>query len=323
LKGLPGVRGKESNMQINYQDPRFHLMGHWQENSEGELVSYKRIAMAAICFCGTQITVNARLDGAAQWYMDDVQAEPLAAGDGFQFCTEHGEHRLKVVLVSPCRMYLRGAQTNGEFLTPEKRPYIHFIGDSITHAYPGFASAAGEALGVDYSVTAHCGMSLVDGWGWYPLIDGLKERVGMQSNYFQLETPDVSGVFTPCRFEYSAVPDVIVIYLGVNDYLTEGPTFKEDHPDIFAQNYTAFVRKLRQLYPDVPVVMLQCHLPNRTIRINAIADAYGRISREMDQVSLTDTHLWNVAVCADGVHPSEAGYNQLATRMADILKKLI
>ena len=37
-------------MQINYQDPRFRLMAHWQENSEEELVSYKRIAMAAIRF---------------------------------------------------------------------------------------------------------------------------------------------------------------------------------------------------------------------------------------------------------------------------------
>lgn len=52
-------------MQTNYQDPRFRLTGHWQENSEGELVSYKRIAMAAIRFRGTQITVNARLDGDA------------------------------------------------------------------------------------------------------------------------------------------------------------------------------------------------------------------------------------------------------------------
>lgn len=52
-------------MQTNYQDPRFRLTGHWQENSEGELVSYKRIAMAEIRFRGTQITVNARLDGDA------------------------------------------------------------------------------------------------------------------------------------------------------------------------------------------------------------------------------------------------------------------
>lgn len=111
-------------MQTNYQDPRFRLTGHWQENSEGELVSYKRIAMAAIRFRGTQITVNARLDGDALWYLDDVQVEPQVLADGFQFCAEDGEHRLKVVLVSPSRMYLRDAQTDGEFLAPEERPYV-------------------------------------------------------------------------------------------------------------------------------------------------------------------------------------------------------
>ena len=166
-------------------------------------------------------------------------------------------------------------------------------------------------------------MSLVDGWGWYPLIDGLKERIGMESNYFQLETPDVSASFTPHDFKYDKKPDLIVIYLGVNDYLTEGSVFKEENPEIFARKYRAFVHRLREMYPEVPVVMVQCHLPDRTIRIDAIADAYERICREMDKVYLTDTQLWNVAVCSDKVHPSPEGYAQMAERIADFLKKLI
>lgn len=310
-------------MQISYQDNKFSFAGFWQENHEGELVSYKRVAMFTIAFQGTQMSVNARLDGTAKWYVDDVPMEPLVEDGGCRFCVPAGNHRLKVILVSPDRMYLRGAQTDGVFLKAEARPYVHFIGDSITHAYPGFASATGEALGVDYSVVAHCGMSLVDGWGWYPLTNGLKERVGMESNYFQLETPDVASVFTPHSFAYGRKPDVIVIYLGVNDYLTEGPTFKEENPEIFAQKYTAFVQRLRKMYPEVPVVMLQCHLPDRTIRINAIADAYARISQEWRDVSLTDTHLWDVAVCSDKVHPSEEGYGQMSARMTDILKEML
>jgi len=310
-------------MQISYQDTRFSFTGFWQENHERELVSYKRVAMATVAFQGTELLVNARLDGTAKWYVDDVPMEPLAENGDFRFCVQEGSHRVKVILVSPSRMYLRGAQTDGVFVEMDEKPYIHFIGDSITHAYPGFASATGEALGVDYSVVAHCGMSLVDGWGWYPLSGEMKERVGMESNYFQLETPDVSSVFTPYSFTYGRKPDVIVIYLGVNDYLTEGPTFKEENPGIFAQKYDAFVRRLRSLYPEVPVVMLQCHLPDRTIRIGAIADAYARISRECKDVSLTDTHLWDVAVCSDKVHPSEEGYGQMSARMTEILKKMI
>lgn len=310
-------------MQITYQDKRFSFAGFWQTNDEAELVSYKRVAMLVISFQGTQITVDARLDGGAKWYVDDTPVDAQADDGGFRLCVPEGTHRLKAVLVSPDRMYLRGARTDGVFLEPEARPYIHFIGDSITHAYPGFASATGEALGVDYSVVAHCGMSLVDGWGWYPLVNGLKARVGMQSNYFQLETPDVTPVFTPHSFAYGRKPDVIVIYLGVNDYLTEGPTFKEDHPEIFAQAYEEFVQRLRTLYPEVPVVMLQCHLPDRKIRIDAIAQAYERISRQWKDVFLTDTHLWEVAVCADKVHPSQEGYAQMSARMTDILKKMI
>lgn len=311
------------SMQISYQDDRFSFAGFWQENEAGELVSHKRIAMVTLAFQGTTITVNASLDGTAQWYIDDMLAEPVVTDKGVQISVQEGVHRLKAILVSPNRMYLGSAETDGAFLKVDEKPYVHFIGDSITHAYPGFASTAGEALGVDYSVVAHCGMSLVDGWGWYPLTDGQTERIGMESNYFQLETPDVASVFTPHSFTYGRKPDVIVIYLGVNDYLTEGPIFKEENPEIFAQKYTAFVKRLREIYPRVPVVMLQCHLPDRTIRIQAIADAYERICREMDRVYLTDTHMWDVAVCADKVHPSEDGYNRIAEKMADILKKLV
>ena len=310
-------------MEISYQDKQFSFMGFWQPNAEGELVSYKRVAMLTLCFRGMQIIVNARLDGMAKWYVDDAPVEPIPAKGGFRLCVPAGDHRLKAVLVSPNQMYLQGAQTDGVFLEAQPRPYVHFIGDSITHADPGFASATGEALGVDYSVVAHPGMSLVDGWGWYPLNHGLKTRLGMESNYFQLETPDVTSVFTPYRFTYGRKPDVIVIYLGVNDYLTEGPTFQTDHPKIFAESYVNFLGRLREIYPQVPVVILQCHLPDRKIRIAAIADAYAQMKRLWQDISLTDTHLWNVAVCADNVHPSKQGYSQMAVRMTEILKTII
>lgn len=310
-------------MQITYNDPRFCFTGFWQENGAGELVSYKRVAAVSIDFRGTQIVLQARVDADAKWIIDGAEATPQADEDGFRFCVEEGEHQLKAVLVSPSRMYLRGAMTDGAFIPAKKRPYIHFIGDSITHAYPGYASASAEALGVDYSVTAHCGMALVDGWGWYPLIDGLPARIGMESNYFQLETPDVAAVFTPYRFEYCRQPDLIVIYLGVNDYLTEGSVFRPENPDIFAARYTQFVAKLRQQYPNAPILMLQCHLPDRTIRIDAIAKAHQMICQTMENVYLLDSHLWDVAVSPDKVHPSAEGYVGMTQKLTEVLRKYV
>ncbi len=308
---------------ISYQDDYFSFAGFWEENENGELASYKRVAMTTLRFQGTEVLVNARLDGTAKWYMDDVLVEPTVTDDGFQFCVSEGEHRLKAVLVSPSRMYLQGAKTDGTFLEDEARPYVQFIGDSITHAYPGYAAATGDALGVDYSVVAHPGMSLVDGWGWYTLAEGITERIGMETNYFQLETPDVASQFTPHSFTYDRKPDAIVIYLGVNDYLTEGSNFNEENPEIFAEKYVAFVQRLREIYPDVPVVIVQCHLPDRQIRINAIADAFARMDQVMDNVYLTDTNLWNVAVSSDNVHPSAAGYAHMAEKMTEFLETII
>jgi len=63
--------------------------------------------------------------------------------------------------------------------------------------------------------------------------------------------------------------------------------------------------------------------PEFISRIDAIRDAYERISGEMDKVYLTDTQLWDVAVCADKVHPSPEGYGKMAEKMAAFLKKLM
>ena len=52
-------------MRVSYQDKRFSFAGFWQENQEGELVSYKRVAMVTIAFRGTELLVTARLDGTA------------------------------------------------------------------------------------------------------------------------------------------------------------------------------------------------------------------------------------------------------------------
>lgn len=310
------------SVQVTYQDPAFRFSGFWQENEAGELVSYKRVAGFELGFSGARLKLLARLDTAATWLLDGREVQPESCEAGLLFSCKSGSHCLKGILVSTARIRLRGAEADGFFTTPEK-PYIHFIGDSITHNYPGFASASAGMLGVDHSVTAHCGMSLVDGWGWYPLAHGLAERVGMESNYFQLETPDETSDFTPYRFEYCRKPDAIVMYLGVNDYLTEGGNFKEENPYIFAERYTAFVRKLRQQYPGVPVFILQCHLPDRTIRIGAIADAYKAMRQTMDDVYLLNTHRWNVSVSADKVHPSAEGYAQMAENVSAVLRDFL
>ena len=71
------------------------------------------------------------------------------------------------------------------------------------------------------------------------------------------------------------------------------------------------------------MVLLQCHLPDRTIRINAIADAYARMRENWDNVSLVDATSWNVDISSDGVHPSAEGYAQMAQRMTEILQEMI
>lgn len=311
------------NSVISYSDSRFQFSGFWQENENGEIVSYKRVAMCELAFCGTYVKLHMRMDGEVRWVLDGEDTSPAVRNGEVVFYTDKAIHSLKAIIVSPNRAYIRSAETDGEFCEVAQKPYLHFIGDSITHAFPGYASAAGDALGGDYGVVAHCGMSLVDGWGWYDLIEGLHERVGMETNYFQLETPDVTADFTPYRFTHCRKPDAIVIYLGVNDYLTAGPLFKAENPKIFSDSYTRFIRKIRDIYADVPVIIVQCHLPDRDIRIQAIRDTFEKISSKLQDIHLADCNCWQIALSPDGIHPSADGYAQMADKMAALIAQLL
>ena len=300
-------------MKINYNDPMIKLTGIWQERNEG-ISSYGTIAFLEVGFSGENLILDCEIIGNAIFYFDGNETAPDITENGLYFSGKSAKHILKVKVYGDGHFCFRSAVTDGFFLKPEKNKYIHFIGDSITHAYPGFASVAAESLGWDYSVVAECGMALVDGWGWYEIPPFMKERIGMETRYFQLESCRETGERNLCNFAALRKPDIVVIFLGTNDYLNSEKSRQCGNVEIFAEHYLCFVSKLRNLYPNSDFYILK-GITDTLCRNEAIESAFKLISKQIDNSFLIPSDKWDIEICKDGTHPTQYGYKQIADNL--------
>ncbi|MBQ1186676.1 MAG: SGNH/GDSL hydrolase family protein [Clostridia bacterium] len=309
---------------ISFKDSNFKYTGVWQDNIEEEIVSYGAVAFAEIGFSGSVLEVIGRIFKNATFIIDGGETKPTKTRNGFKFSLNGGNHTLKIRMVERAHFHLKGIkiEADAEVFTTENKPYIHYIGDSISFAYPGFSASSAEKLGLDYSVVAQCGMSLVDGWGWYKMHPDAISRRGMESTYFGLEDGQESATLTPYKFEYLRKPDIIVIFLGTNDYLDMPNDEYRGNIDIFAKHYLAFVKKIRNIFKDVPIFMLQA-LTDSHCRRRAIKVAYDLINSELDNVTLLSSDEWGVEISKDGTHPSPDGYAHMGECLAKVLKEKI
>ena len=159
-------------------------------------------------------------------------------------------------------------------------------GNSATNAYPWFCS---EKLGaVTYSVGYGASGITVPG-----SFNTFKEAI----DYNSLGRPVDDGV----------IPDVIVINHGTNDRNASEETFKTE--------LIRAVQRLREKYPDVPVVYM---IPFNQSRAQTIAEAMS----SFENAYVVQTAGWNITY-TDIYHPNPAGAKiageNLAEELIDIL----
>lgn len=310
--------------KINFKNDLCKYIGLWQENAYGEIVSYGTISWFEIGFTGDFLLVEGSLEGKAVFLIDDQEKNPEKSEKGFTFSVNDGRHILRIKIYADGHLSLRNLAVNENqsfFRVPDK-PYIQFIGDSITHAYPGFASVAAETIGIDYSVVSHCGMSLVDGWGWYQMPECMNVRMGMETRYFQLESPTETDNYTQNDFMYCRAPDIISIFLGTNDYLDSEANKNAGNVQIFAEHYLNFVLKIREVFPETKILIMKA-LSDKFCRNEGIQTAFDTISNKISNVQLIPSDTWQIEISDDGTHPTELGYSQIAKELTAYLKALL
>ena len=192
-------------------------------------------------------------------------------------------------------------ETAGEVLQadPVKERYIEFIGDSYTCGFGTensvrtdkfkpetencnltYAAIISRYFNADYNLVCHSGRGVVrnyDDWG-----KGIPETTvtGKYSNIYD------EGPSHACPAP-EIIPDIVVIYLGANDFSTEMQPSMEE----FCKGYISLLGKVRERYGnDVPLLCIAA-------RLDPGIFAY---VREACRRSGLD-NIWSMAM-QDGVH---------------------
>ena len=309
---------------IPFNDGAFKYTGVWQSDNGSEIISYHTAAQLEFGFNGSEIKLKAKSMSAeyVEFWLDGERITPEAKSDKlFVIRTSDSSHTLKIIMTRHSKLRFWGVYLDEEkalFRTDDNK-YIQFIGDSITDAYPGFSTTVANNLGVDYSIVSLCGISLVNKWGWYKLLDGANERIGMESTYFSLNNPQEIICPPEYRFENCRIPDAFVVYLGTNDYISREEQKAEGNCEIFAKKYFDFIGEIRKRFGNKPICILQTHRQD-PIRKEAIENAYKLMDTKFMNLHLLDCYNWGVELQSDGVHPTKNGYETLAEKVTEYIK---
>lgn len=295
--------------------------GVWQKNADNSVTAYWNYSSAEFKTNSKVVTIGYKNTDSAFVEIDGVETKYTVENNELNINTDGELHSIKIIGRYDARITLAyiHLDEDSKFLPPDKRPYFHFIGDSLTHFCTSFSTRTPRALGVDWSVVAQAGASLHDGWGWYPMPEGMKHRRGLESAYLRLQFPAETCKFSDYNFEICRVPDVIVIFLGTNDYLNAETHRKAGHIEIFANAYLNFVSLLREKFPDAKIYMLE-GLNDKYCRVEGIETAHKVISAKHKDVHLIRSDKWNIEISEDGTHPTPEGMICLAEKLTEYFK---
>lgn len=180
---------------------------------------------------------------------------------------EPGEHTVTILRRSEARWSrsaLLSLSTDGTFLQAPAKPEmrIEFYGDSITCGYGNIAPTSWE----DFSTSTEDGMQTY-AFLTAEALDAectVLAKSGIPVNqtvYGKSETlrdlASRASFYDYTEYAPQDEPDAVVIYGGVNDrsylYGASGAEQKLRH-NAFIEEYTALLRKLRQMYPNASIV---------------------------------------------------------------------
>ncbi|NOL45339.1 G-D-S-L family lipolytic protein [Kribbella sandramycini] len=182
-------------------------------------------------------------------------------------------------------------------------PRLEFYGDSITQGVRAVSPDI-ESAGADGSVSyayltarAFGGTSYQVGFGSQGIVKPGNGEVPSGLDAFGWN-------FAGSPAERVEAPDVVVVNLGVND------------PDLTADQYAAYVVRVRTAYPTTTIVALT---PFNGAHAETIATAVK--SLDDPAVVLIDSTGWITEDdCTDNIHPSTAGHAKLAAHLIPALE---
>ena len=300
-------------------DPNVKFFGRWDTSSSTGYVPKWAGAYLKVGFTGTTVKLKQRNTIDLYASVDGRAAVKYANVSGTVNLTPTalaaGNHTLLVSYRPVAGSYHGDAVYQGLVLDPAAHTVapavsskiIEFIGDSITvgqltsmPAETAYGWLVGQRLGVEHTQIAQGGACLV------ATADGC---VGLSVQFLKTGPEATSPDWNFTRYQAAAV----VINLGTND------SGHGVHTPQFQATYTTLLEEVRAKYPNASIFALEIfrqrfvtQTQNAVTARNAAGDA---------KVYFVNTEGWidPATDTFDNVHPTDAGHQKIAARLAPII----
>jgi len=199
---------------------------------------------------------------------------------------------------------------------------IEYIGNSITSGdittldyLTAYAWPTGRILtNSEHTQIAMPGITLVDGYSFYP---GWNEapRKGMNVQYFCMKEPNQDFV-TQWNFS-NYTPRIIVMNLGTNDKTLNVKA------DLFSSSYTKFINDVRVKFSTTDIFVMRTFNGSFAAETEALVNQL--ITSGDTKLHFINTTGWLTAedFGKDGLHPTDAGHEKIATKLAPVLQAFL
>ncbi len=329
--------------QVNYYGRSFV--------KEGAMCFYNTAAGFEVSFIGTQLSVDLNVDlnkqmegmGALRVFIDGVRQEeaitfPHQTTDGYiQYDgvvlakdLPLGVHTVKVVKMTEQGLMtaeLRGAHTDGTFLTPKAKPElkIEFYGDSITGGYGNLGDNSGYMWDEDSSYT-YATLTADELGAEASLISysGIPAALPVQHSHLKMmDVFDKVYLDAPAsmeKYDFTEFDaDIVVINLGTND--CSSPDAKYD--GIMQEGCKKMIEGIHAVRPDAYIVWIY-GMMGKSGTGKYIEQ---EIIRAVDECEAAGIKVLYQEIRANGLgvggHPDKEGHEAAAKTLVELLRNRV
>lgn len=301
---------------MNWNADCFNYHGRWQDTPDGKKAHWLK-PYFEFCFKGTSFKIICDDVKKLVVYIDGVYCASNSEGTVAEFNVDDGEHLIRAISTSAGNpLIFKGVETEGKLSRAKSRDrYILFLGDSLTEANASHAFVIPKTIDCDYTVLAKGGMALRDKKGYYPLPEDRTEREGLEVAFFHYQAPAELGKRDEYSFENERQPESIVLNIGTNDALNA-----ESEKQDFINHYVAFVKKLREIYPEAKIYAALPKADHESgWRLKIIEAAALETEKQVNNVQYVCSREWDVEISSDKVHLTDNGYAQYADCLMSVM----
>ena len=348
----PPSEATPAGTRVPASDGRVRVMGRHRTEADGAVAFGASGVAFVVRFEGDRLVAEIEdefRDGEHNWFTvvvdggaprrfrtrpgqrDYVLAEGLAAGEHTLWLAkategQNGHNRLV-------------SFSDADLLPADPLPArrIEFIGDSITAGFGADESPVACGAGTWYDPThawVAYGPRLARRLGAQWMLSAVS-GVGMYRNWNSL-APTMPDVYDGVYMEYATDnppwdpvgyrPDLVVVALGTNDFSQgDGETSRPDLDGAaFVDDYARFLDRLRQRYPDAPVLLTDSAVfegEQRDRLAGYLRQVSARRAAEGDDAVTTFTYAGRYVAGCDG-HPGGDEHGRMADELEPVVRSL-